>query len=151
VGTDIWRTGDGTKKGSQPSGDNGTGRTAQLCQVKKNACWIWVAVDRHQKRFVDAVLGSRGNKTGQKLWERIKHKAVGHVMTDYWKPYAQFIPRAWHIQSKAQTYTVESYNAVFRHYLARLRRKTKCYSKSAHMLTLSIFLLIAKFNKTILW
>ena len=97
------------------------------------------------------MLGCRGVKTGKKLWDNVKHRAVGHVMTDYWKPYLQFVPSAWHVQSKAQTYTVESYNAVFRHYLARLRRKTKCYSKSAHMLYLSVCLLIAKLNKTILW
>ena len=35
-----------------------------------------------------------------------------------------------HTQSKAETYTVEGYNSLFRHFLARLRRKSKCYSKS---------------------
>jgi insertion element IS1 protein InsB len=30
-------------------------------------------------------------------------------MTDYWRAYAKFIPKAQHIQSKAQTYTVEGY------------------------------------------
>ena len=39
------------------------------------------------------------------------------------------IPKEIHIQSKAETYTVEGYNSLFRHFLARMRRKTKCYSK----------------------
>ncbi len=55
-------------------------------------------------------------------------------MTDYWKPYEAFIPKHMHVQSKAQTYTVEGYNSLFRHFFARLRRKTKCYSKCKKML-----------------
>jgi insertion element IS1 protein InsB len=31
-------------------------------------------------------------------------------MTDYWRAYAEFIPKKIHIQSKAETYTVEGYN-----------------------------------------
>ena len=41
-----------------------------------------------------------------------------------------FIPPEQHIQSKEETYTVASYNSRVRHYLARFKRKTKCYSKS---------------------
>ena len=67
-------------------------------------------------------------------------------MTDYWKPYENFISRSKHIQSKAQTYTVEGYNSLFRHFLARLRRKTKCYSKSIEMLAISVKLLMLKRN-----
>jgi hypothetical protein len=34
--------------------------------------------------------------------------------------------QAKHIQSKAETYTVEGYNSRVRHYLARFKRKGKC-------------------------
>ena len=67
-------------------------------------------------------------------------------MTDYWEPYTQFIPSETHVQSKAETFTVEGYNSLFRHFLARFRRKTKCYSKSESMLGLSVMLLMAKWN-----
>ena len=70
-------------------------------------------------------------------------------MTDYWKPYEQFIPQDKHVQSKAETYTVEGYNSLFRHFLARMRRKSKCYSKSITMLIYSVMLLMAKWNKEI--
>ena len=70
-------------------------------------------------------------------------------MTDYWKAYPVFIPANRHIQSKAETFTVEGYNSIFRHFLARLRRKTKAYSKSMEMLELSIELLIMKRNQGI--
>ena len=68
------------------------------------------------------------------------------VATDYWKPYENFVPKEIHVQSKAETYTVEGYNSLFRHFLARLRRRTKCYSKSAKMLLYSVLLLMAKRN-----
>ena len=68
-------------------------------------------------------------------------------MTDYWKAYEDFIPKGQHIQSKKETFTVEGYNSLLRHFLARLRRKTKCYTKSEEMLKYSIILLFAKRNE----
>ena len=40
--------------------------------------------------------------------------------------------------------TLESLNANVRHYLARFRRKTRCYSKCPKMVELSLFLLFYK-------
>lgn len=117
--------------------------------VQKNSCWIWIAVNRIQKRFLDCVLGSRSGYTGMSLWSNIKDLAVGKVMTDHWQPYTRFVPGWQHIQSKAETFTVEGYNGLFRHFLARLRRKTKCYSKSAVMLLHSIRLLMCKWNNSL--
>jgi len=68
------------------------------------------------------------------------------VATDYWRAYEGFIPKKIHCQSKAETFTVEGYNSLFRHFLARMRRKTKCYSKSSLMLYYSVTLLMAKWN-----
>lgn len=68
------------------------------------------------------------------------------IATDYWKPYETFVPKDIHVQSKAETYTVEGYNSIFRHFLARLRRKSKCYSKSKEMLRYSMLLLMEKWN-----
>ena len=62
-------------------------------------------------------------------------------MTDFWKAYTKFIPRKQHVQSKAETFTVEGYNSIIRHYLARFKRKTKCYSKSVQMMHYSLVLL----------
>jgi insertion element IS1 protein InsB len=59
-----------------------------------------------------------------KLWSKVKDYAVGLVMTDYWKSYNEMIPKAQLVQTKAETYTVESYNGLIRHFLARFRRKT---------------------------
>jgi insertion element IS1 protein InsB len=67
-------------------------------------------------------------------------------MTDHWEAYAGVLPEKKHIQSKAETYTVEGYNSLFRHFLARMRRKTKCYTKSVIMLKYSLLFLMTKRN-----
>ena len=84
--------------------------------------------------------------TGARLWEAIQSPLIEQAMTDYWEPYEHFIPSETHVQSKAETFTVEGYNSLFRHYLARFRRKTKCYSKNESMLKYSVMLLMAKWN-----
>jgi len=58
-----------------------------------------------------------------------------YVAIDNWRGYESIIPKEKHIQSKSETFTVEGYNSLFRHFLARMRRKTKCYSKKIKMLT----------------
>ena len=76
----------------------------------------------------------------------MRNDGITDVMSDYWSPYEKFVPQALHTQSKAETYTVEGYNSLFRHFLARLRRKSKCYSKSKDMLKYSVMLLMLKWN-----
>jgi len=41
---------------------------------------------------------------------------------------------------------VEGYNSRIRHYLANFKRKTKCYSKSQHMMEISLKLLFLKWD-----
>jgi insertion element IS1 protein InsB len=67
---------------------------------------------------------------------------MGCIASDYWKPYEHIIPHEKHTQSKSETFTVEGYNSLFRHFLARMRRRSKCYSKKIEMLKLSILLLM---------
>ena len=110
---------------------------------------IWIAVDRNAKKFIDFVIGDRSTKTGKKLADKLKNvSAKTWFMADYWQPYQGFLLSHKHIQSKAETFTVEGYNSLFRHFLARLRKKSKCYSKSIEMLSFSIELLISKHNRT---
>ncbi len=63
-------------------------------------------------------------------------------MTDGWKVYPGFIPDGDQIVSKTYMTRVENENTRLRHYLARLHRKTLCYSKSEQMLRYSIKLLL---------
>ena len=83
------------------------------------------------------------------MWKKVSGSAVGLVTSDHWKSYNELVPKEQLIQTKAETYTIESYNGQIRHFLARFRRKTKCYSKSVEMMTLSLKLLMAKRNNLI--
>jgi insertion element IS1 protein InsB len=83
------------------------------------------------------------------LWQKVGKLAAGFVDTDYWKSYNEIVPEEQLVQTKAETYTVESYNALIRHFLSRFRRKTKCYSKSEEMIILSLKLLFAYRNKSL--
>jgi insertion element IS1 protein InsB len=58
-------------------------------------------------------LGNRDTATGNHLWDVLQDKEIQQVMTDFWKPYEHFVPSDIHIQSKAETYTVEGYNSLF--------------------------------------
>jgi insertion element IS1 protein InsB len=50
------------------------------------------------------------------------------------------------MQTKAETYAIDGYNSRIRHYLARFKRKTKCYSKLQYMMEVSLRLLFLKLN-----
>ncbi|NAW51545.1 IS1 family transposase, partial [Elizabethkingia argentiflava] len=54
--------------------------------------------------------------------------------SDHWKSYQSIVPKEKHLQTKSETFTVEAYNSLFGHFLARMRRKSKCYSKKIEML-----------------
>ena len=76
----------------------------------------------------------------------MKDDDINGFCTDYWKSYFEFIPDHKHLPSKAETFTVEGYNSRIRHYLARFKRKTKCYNKAEHMIEKSLKLLMLKLN-----
>lgn len=63
-------------------------------------------------------------------------------VTDGYAVYPCFIKDADHLVSKLWLFRVEGENTRLRHYLARLHRKTLCYSKSVEMLKLSVRLLL---------
>ena len=64
-------------------------------------------------------------------------------MTDYWKAYQNIFPEDKH----AETFTVEGYNSLFRHFLVRSRRKSKCYSKNLNRLKEAIMMLMIERNQ----
>jgi insertion element IS1 protein InsB len=89
------------------------------------------------------VLGDHSAETFKPLWDEVvsKWKCYFYV-TDGWPVYPMFIPEGDQIVSKTYMTRVEGENTRLRHYLARLKRKTLCYSKSKEMLEHSIRLLL---------
>ena len=110
---------------------------------KKRKLWVWFALDRGRVRILDFVTGSRQARTGRRLWSKLKNITCLQYATDTFPAYQSFVSGK-HVASKKETHTIESSNANVRHYLARFRRRTKCYSKSEELVILSLYLLIYK-------
>jgi len=51
------------------------------------------------------------------------------------------------LRDKSQTYSVEADNAELRHYLARLGRRSRCFSRCMHALWRSIKLFVFAWNR----
>lgn len=114
----------------------------KLLLVKKNKIWLWTAVDHFKPGILGWVLGDHSAATFRPLWELIKTWRCYFYITDGWSVYPCFIADEDQIISKTYMTRVEGENTRLRHYLARLHRKTLCYSKSIEMLGYSIRLLI---------
>ena len=122
----------------------------ELCGLKKTAIWLWWAIDRTTKRVLGWVLGDRDTRAAQALGAQIPRCPHIQYRSDHYPCYNAIFPKEQHVQTKAQTHIIESMNNKLRCYLARLRRKTHCYSKSANNLRDSLlFIFQRKFNATL--
>ena len=109
---------------------------------KKNQVWIWTVVNHWKPGIILWTVGDRGSQTFRTLWSIIRCWHSFWYVTDGWKVYLNFIKSEDHLISKTYMTRVEGENTRLRHYLARLHRKTLCYSKSLQMLKFSIRLLL---------
>jgi len=120
-------------------------------EKKINQVRVWTLVNRNTLKLINFEIGSADQRTALELFERIyKHNKVKILCTDA-NPVYQSLMRYYtqefgtkHHVTKAETSLVESWNCRLRHYLARLKRKTLCYSKSIEMLRMSILMLLNK-------
>ena len=87
-------------------------------------------------------MGDRSSETFKLLWVIIRCWNSYFYVTAGYPVYPCFISNEDHIVSKTYMTRVEGENSRLRHYLARLHRKTFCYSKSEKMLKYSIRLVI---------
>ena len=117
---------------------------------KKRKLWVWIAIDRIDQEVIAFAVGGRTKKTFRKLIRLLKRQSIGQIATDGWKVYKE-LPVKIHVVGKKHTTQIESLNANVRHYLARFRRKTRCYSKCPLMVELSLGLLFHKKLYTILF
>lgn len=109
---------------------------------KRNKIWIWTAVNHHQAGILAWVIGDRSAATFEHLWRIVKCWQCFWYVSDGWSVYPMFIEAADHLVSKTYMTRVEGENIRLQHYLARLHRKTLCYSKSVEMLKCSLRLLL---------
>src|SRR4028118_281158 len=101
----------------------------KLTSVKKNKIWVWTVVNKSFPGILAFVLGERSSETFKPLWKIIRGWECFFYVTDGYVVYPQFINQGDHIVSKTYMACVEGENTRLRHYLARLKRKTLCYSR----------------------
>lgn len=104
------------------------------------------AIDTNSKQILGFVCGKTDTNTFKRLYQQLNTHNIQLFFSDYWKSYRQVILKPKHITSKAQTFTIEGYNSLIRHFIARFTRKSKCYSKSEKMIENTLNLLFAKWN-----
>lgn len=125
---------------------------------KKNKVWVGSVVNHWQPGILLWTVGDRSSTSFQIIWSiikcwhsfwyvtrtRMRSSRLAAVCANAlrWKVYPGFIEPEDHLVSKTYMTRVEGENTRLRHYLARLHRKTLCYSKSIEMLRYSIRLLL---------
>jgi len=93
------------------------------------------------------------------VWHRTQ-EAIQHLVDDapkakrYYSDAFDAYSRLWYhygqyavSKGKEETYSVEACNAELRHYLARLTRKSRCFSRCSYALECAIRLFVYAFNR----
>ncbi len=109
---------------------------------KKNKIWSSTAVNHFQLGILAWVVGDYSAATFEYLWAIASLWHCFFYVTDGFNVYPKYIPDGDQIVSKTYMTRVEGENTRLRLGIARLHRKTLCYSKSLEMLKHSIRLLI---------
>jgi insertion element IS1 protein InsB len=116
-----------------------------LILKKQNQVRIWTVVNRNSLQLIDFEVGDSSVSTWLNLVFRLQERyKINHLCTDGNPVYGYYKISKKHHITKAETSLVESWNCRLRHYLARLKRKTLCYSKSSEMLRISVLMLLNK-------
>ena len=89
---------------------------------------FWIDDDRNRNQIVDFEVGVRGQDTYKKMEDRIRKKySVKKLCTDK-KALKKKLQKNTR-ETKAETSSAPSKNSLIRHYLARINRRTKRYSR----------------------
>ena len=106
---------------------------------------IWTAGGRNAGDLFAFEVGDDTLSPYLKMAFRIeKQYIIEHLCTDGNRVYRCYKFANQHHVSKSETCLVESWHGRLRHYLARLHRKTLCYSKSIEALKTAVRLLLNK-------
>ena len=107
------------------------------------------AVDRATRCILGwEVLWERSAEQLQEIIERSPQAA--QYYTDDFEPYHRLVyypGRHAVAPGKSQTYAVEAENAELRHYLARLARRSRCFSRSIDALRRAVKLFVYAWNR----
>ena len=122
---------------------------------KKNRAWIWLAMDLESRRIVAAWIGGRELVDAHEFANRIPSyyfEKQACVDTDRLKAYEHIFPKSVHTawdKGSGMTNLIERFNLTLRTRLARLNRKSLCFSKSMLHHKAFIFNFIHHYNDVI--
>ena len=135
--------------GADQGQGSGNGRVVHLYRGQKNQIFVITIVDRLTRCY----LGFRV------VWERTQ-AAIQEIVDEapkakrYFSDAFDAYERLWYhwgvyevSQGKADTYSVEADNAELRHYLARLARRSRCFSRCPEALKAALKLFMYCFNR----
>ena len=106
------------------------------------------AVDRATRCIVGfAVVWERTSETLQTMLDQSLWAA--QYYSDAFNLYLSVVYAGTHqaLEDKSQTYSVEADNAELRHYLARLARQSRCFSRSLDALRDALVLFVGAWNR----
>ena len=117
---------------------------------KRQARWLWIALERSTRRVLAWVIGDRSQETAFKLWDRLpltpEQRLKATFCTDLWAAYDEPLLGVKRITRKGQTNHVERLNCTLRQRLGRLVRKSLSFSKSDEMLDAALTLAFHRYN-----
>ncbi|UTW62187.1 IS1 family transposase [bacterium SCSIO 12741] len=113
---------------------------------RTNHQYVWIAVERETKNLLSVEIGRRRKVDFHRMWKKLKTVRVQNYCSDGYIVYNVTLPKTNHLKGKQHTYTVEGMMSLLRHYLARFRRKTRCYSKSVEMMKYSLLVFMDSWN-----
>ncbi len=116
---------------------------------RKKRIYILTFVDRETRCILAWKVSYK--RTGYEFQEMLAESVQGHdYYSDDYDAYKTVLywPSIHHpMPDKSQTYSVEGSNADFRHYLARLRRRSRCFSRKKEALHNAVKLFIYAYNQ----
>ena len=120
--------------------------------------WVWISVDRIDKKFINFVIGDVSNKTGKKLYNSTNTMIIDTISTDHFRAYQGLIHQKKHLICKKYTILTVKF-AIFlllyivicqwRKYIffliyTQIRKNIyfKCQGLSLNLYTITIFWVI---------
>jgi IS1 family transposase len=134
-------------RASRAAADAGNGRVVHLRGLKKTQAYVVTIVDRASRRIVAwAVCAQRTPQVTQAVVDAAPHAASYY--SDAFNTSRELCRWGEHqaMYDKSQTYSVEGTNADLRHYLARLARPWRCFSRCIKALCRAVDLFVRFYN-----
>jgi len=113
---------------------------------KKQARWLWEALDHQTGRIVAYTFGRRTDRALLKLKALLEPCGIRRFYTDGWGAYQRHLDPHLHVIGKRRTQQLERKHLTLRTRVKRLVRKTICFSKSVQLHEIVIGLFINRFE-----